>query len=270
MKAGVIGYPIAHSKSPIIHQYWMEQNNIKGSYEAIEIHPDELEHKIQNLIDEDYDGFNVTIPHKQNIIKLCDEIDERAKIIGAVNTVQIRNKKLVGTNTDSIGFIQNIKSSNPSFIFKDKIVIVLGAGGASRAVLYGLLKAGVQKIFLTNRTPEKTKELIAVFGDKIEFLEWEKRESVLEQIDLLVNTTSLGMENNPSLELDLNTLNDQALVCDIVYAPLMTDLLMQAKNKRNQVVTGIGMLLYQAQPAFELWAGIRPIVDGALEGLVLK
>jgi shikimate dehydrogenase len=267
MKAAVIGYPIAHSKSPYIHEYWMKQNNIAGSYEAISIDPKNFKDGIQKLIGQNYNGFNVTVPHKQNIIEFCSEIDKTAQAIGAVNTILIKDQKLIGKNTDSFGFIENIKQQKPNFIFKNKQVLILGAGGASRAIIYGLKQQNVAKIHLSNRTLEKAQILAKEFD--IEFIEWEKKESVLDKIDLLINTTSLGMVGKPELELSLETLKPEALVTDIVYAPLMTELLKQAKNKHNQIVTGIGMLLHQARPAFQAWTGIMPDVTEELEELIL-
>jgi len=270
MKAGVTGHPIAHSKSPIIHQYWMKAHNIKGSYKAIDIAPENLKDGIKHLISENYDGFNITIPHKQNIMGLCDEIDETAQLIGAVNTVRIYNGKLFGTNTDAFGFIQNIKTSQSSFDFKNKKILVLGAGGAARAILYGLLQEGVAEIILTNRTIETAKELAKNFQGNITVTPWEKRADLLGDIDLLVNTTSLGMQGKPPLDIDLGKLNPNALVNDIVYAPLMTDLLNHAQMRGNPIITGIGMLLHQARPAFAAWTGIMPDVTAELEAMVLK
>lgn len=270
MKACVIGHPIAHSKSPIIHSYWLEKNNIVGSYEAVEIHPDTLKDGITQLIENDYAGFNVTVPHKENILSLCDEVDEVAKKIGAVNTVVIKDKKLLGTNTDAFGFIQNIKQAQPDFVFKDKTVFILGAGGATRAVIYGLINEGVSKIILTNRTQERAEELRVMAPDKIEVVPWADKFKALKNIDLLVNTTSLGMAGKPTLEMDLSGLPKEALVTDIVYAPLMTDLLSNAQARGNKIVTGIGMLLHQARPAFEKWTGFMPDVTKELEEIVLK
>lgn len=270
MKAGVIGYPIAHSKSPLIHRYWMDKYNVSGHYTAIEIHTDNLKEEVQKLVNEGFTGFNVTVPHKQDIMTLCDDVDDKARAIGAVNTIIIKDNKLHGTNTDSIGFIQNIKSSQPKFNFQDKTALVLGAGGAARAIIYGLLGAGVKKIILTNRTAQKAENLAQELGSQLECLAWDKRETLLSDVDLVVNTTSLGMTGKPELEMDISALHSDAIVCDIVYAPLMTDLLKQAKTQGNQLVTGIGMLLYQAQPAFEAWTNIRPEVDADLEKLVLS
>ena len=267
MKAGVIGHPIAHSKSPIIHTHWMNENNITGTYEVIDIAPEELESVVKQLIDKGYSGFNVTVPHKQSIIKLCDEIDGIAQQIGAINTVIIRDKKLFGTNTDAFGFIENIKTKVTDF--KGKKCLVIGAGGASRAVLYGLLKEGVDHVFLTNRTLEKAQELQKIAPDKIDIVEWNNRSNGLDKIDIVVNTTSLGMTGKPPLEMDLSALPKNAVVNDIVYAPLMTDLLLQAESQGNDIVTGIGMLIHQARPAFEAWTGALPQVSVALEEKVL-
>jgi len=266
MKLAVIGHPINHSKSPIIHNDWIEKSRLEGEYIAIDIAPNELEQEIRKLIEQGYDGFNITIPHKQNIMTLCSAIDESAKKIGAVNTVVINNGKLSGYNTDAFGFIQNIKE-NSQFCFDDKTAFVLGAGGAARAVIQGLIDENVCKIYLSNRTLSKAQELKSMAQDIIEVIEWDGRESMLVETDLLVNTTSLGMSDKNSLELNLTALKKSALVTDIVYAPLMTDLLKQAEKNGHKIVTGIGMLLYQAQKSFEIWTGSFPDVD---EDLVKK
>lgn len=264
MKLAVIGYPIKHSKSPIIHNRWMGQHNIEGSYEAIEIEPDNFEAGIHNLIAQGFDGFNITIPFKTNIIDLCNEIDDAAQKIGAVNTVQIKDKKLYGSNTDAYGFIQNIKSSKPDFDFKNKTALVLGAGGACNAVLYGLIEQGVSKIYLSNRTRSKAEKLQTMNADVIEVIDWENYTDQFIKTDILINTTALGMAGQPALDPDLNDLKAGALVTDIVYNPLYTDLLNSAKNKQFQYVTGVGMLVYQAQKAFEIWTDILPDVDKKL------
>lgn len=268
MKACVIGHPITQSKSPIIHNYWMNMNNIEGTYQAIDITPENLKDGIEKLISENYKGFNITAPHKQNIMQFCNEMDDVARLIGAVNTVRIEGGKLYGTNTDAFGFIQNIKE-NSDFDFTDKKILVLGAGGAARAILYGLIQAGVSEIILTNRTMQTATDLAKNFNANITVAPWEKRAELLSDIDLLVNTTSLGMQGKPPLDMDLSRLNPTALVNDIVYAPLMTPLLTQAKSRGNKTVTGIGMLLHQARPAFAAWTGITPEVTAELESLVL-
>jgi shikimate dehydrogenase len=269
MKACVIGYPIHHSKSPIIHDYWLKQHGIEGSYKAVEINPDNFQEGVQTLIDEGYDGFNVTVPFKEEIFKLCNEVTEIAQQIGAVNTVIIKDGKLFGTNTDAFGFIQNIKQQ-AKFDFQNKKALVIGAGGASRAILYGLIEAGIKEIYLTNRTKEKAENLQQLNTQKIFVVDWDDKENVLGGVDLVVNTTSLGMMGQRSLELNLSDLNPNALVTDIVYTPLMTPLLEQAQQQGNDIVTGIGMLLHQARPAFEAWTSILPQVDDTLESLVLS
>ena len=269
MKVAVIGHPVAHSKSPLIHQYWMNQSSMKGVYNAIDIAPENLKDGIQQLIDQNYNGFNVTVPHKEALKDLCDEVDDIAQAVGAVNTVIIQDKKLIGTNTDVFGFIQNIKSSS-SFNFDNKTAFVLGAGGAARAVIYGLVQEGITAIKLTNRTAEKAVELQSMAPESIEIIDWDEKDKHLKNIDILVNTTSLGMVGKPTLTLSLKNLPKQALVSDIVYAPLMTDLLTQAQHRGNEVVTGIGMLLHQARPAFQKWAGILPDVTEELIEKVLK
>lgn len=270
LKAGVIGYPIHHSKSPIIHGHWIEEYDLTGTYETIEIAPENLKEDIQKLVDQGFHGFNATIPHKENIMALCDEVDETAKAIGAVNTILIKDRKLFGSNTDVFGFIQNIKQEVPHFDFKNKRAVVLGAGGAARAIVYAFKQEDVSEIIITNRTREKAESLIELAPDQVRVIDWESREDALKGADLLVNTTPLGMEGQLALELDLTQLPTHALVSDIVYTPLMTDLLSDAKAQGNDIVTGIGMLLHQARPAFEKWTGILPDVDDVLIKKVLS
>lgn len=270
IKTGVIGHPIAHSKSPLIHNYWIERHGLSGTYEAIDIDPEELKNGINQLIETGFNGFNVTIPHKRSVMELCDTLDETARAVGAVNTVTIREKKLHGTNTDVFGFIENIRQSAPDFDFTKGSACIIGAGGAARAVLYGLLKENVPEIRITNRTQEKSEGLKDMVNANLKVIPWQEREGALSGASLLVNTTSLGMTGKPSLELDIAALPKDALVCDIVYAPLYTNLLKQAQQQGNQIVTGIGMLLHQARPAFEEWFGVRPEVTPELEALALK
>ncbi len=260
---GVIGHPISHSKSPIIHNYWLKKYGIEGQYVAIDIPCEDLKSRVQQLINESYRGFNVTVPHKESILELCDTIDDTAAKIGAVNTVTIKDGKLEGRNTDAFGFIENIKQNAANFDFKGKTVTVLGAGGAARAVIYGLLGQGVSKIYLCNRTPQKAEKLLQHFTN-LELTPWCSKIKSLYESNLLVNTTSLGMQGQPSLEIDLLDLPQNAVVCDIVYNPLITPLLSAAKARGNPIVTGIGMLLHQARPAFEAWYGVMPEVDDEL------
>ena len=269
MKLAVIGHPINHSKSPIIHNKWLADNRIEGTYEAIDIAVEGFATQIQGLVDAGFDGFNITIPHKQNIMALCDTVDETAQKIGAVNTVVINQGRLSGYNTDAYGFIQNIRSKHENFEFKGKCALVLGAGGAARAVLQGLVEQNIKKIYLSNRTIEKANMLKEMHPDIIEVVAWEEYEAHLGQVDILANTTSLGMVGKYPLEIDLTHLKKYALVTDIVYTPLKTPLLEQAEKQGHDIVTGLGMLLYQAQQSFEIWTGKTPDVDDDLRRDVL-
>lgn len=269
IRAGVIGYPVKHSKSPLIHSHWIAHNNLQGSYEAIEIAPEELPSRIAQLVADGYAGFNVTIPHKEEIFRLCDQVDQTATIIGAVNTVKIEHGRLHGTNTDAFGFIENIRQNAPGFDFRRGPAVVLGAGGAARAILYGLLKEGVPRIILTNRTRDKADILATMAPGKIVVANWGDREGVLAGARLLINTTALGMTGKDPLPLSLHALPPDALVTDIVYAPLDTELLIAARKQGNPTVTGIGMLLHQARPAFRIWFGVMPQVTDDLTRKVL-
>ena len=269
VKTAVIGHPIGHSKSPVIHKYWIDKHGLDGTYEALDIPCETLKNGIQNLVDEGYAGFNVTLPHKTAIMEYCDEIDDIATAIGAVNTVTIKDGKLHGTNTDAFGFLENIKQNARNFDFKAGKAVIIGAGGAAKAVLHALLEEGVQNIVITNRTPEKANALLAQNPYGIKVIPWDERGTAVVKANLVVNTTSLGMSGQPPLEIDLGGINDDALVTDIVYTPLETDFLKQAKDAGLQTVTGIGMLLHQARPGFELWHGILPDVSEELETKVL-
>jgi shikimate dehydrogenase len=269
IKCGVIGHPIHHSKSPLIHNHWIAQYGLQGEYKAIDIAAENLKDGVQKLIDEGYAGFNVTLPHKQEIFKLCAGVDDTARSIGAVNTVVIKNGELHGSNTDAFGFIENVKHQAFGVDFAHKHAVVLGAGGAARAIVHGLIEAGAMKIILTNRTSDKAHEIAQANKNIIQVVEWEKRDAALEGAGVLVNTTSLGMKGKDSLIIDISRLPKEATVCDIVYAPLMTDLLQQAEHRGHQIVTGIGMLLHQARPAFEKWFGVLPDVGAELEKKVL-
>lgn len=270
IKAGVIGYPVTHSKSPMIHNHWIGQYGLKGEYKAIGIAPDDLQRGIGELIEGGYSGFNVTIPHKQEIFRLCEDVDATAQAIGAVNTVVVRDGKMYGTNTDAFGFIENVRQSAYGVDFIHRPAVVLGAGGAARAIVYSLIESGARRILVANRTSDKAMALAEMNRDIVCTAPWERRHEILHDCGLLVNTTALGMSGKDPLDIDLSFLPDDATVSDIVYAPLMTDLLTQADARGNQIVTGIGMLLHQARPAFEKWFGVLPDVNEALEKKVLE
>ncbi|MDE3060003.1 MAG: shikimate dehydrogenase [Pseudomonadota bacterium] len=260
--AGVIGWPVSHSLSPRLHQYWLRENGIDGAYVPLVVTPDNLGDAIRALPKLGFRGINLTIPHKEAVMTFCDEIDATAKKIGAVNTLIIENGRIAGANTDAYGFMENVR---PRLQGKAKAV-VLGAGGAARAVCHALTEAGFKEIVVTNRTLEKAQSLAT---EKIAVAPWEERSTILERADLLVNTTSLGMTGKEALEIDLSALPKTALVTDIVYKPLMPPLLEKAKARGNPVVDGLGMLIYQAVPGFEAWFGVRPAVTEELRQYLL-
>ncbi|MEQ1704523.1 MAG: shikimate dehydrogenase [Rickettsiales bacterium] len=265
-KAGVVGFPVGHSLSPRLHGFWLKKYNIAGEYKHYEVRPEDLAEFIHNLrSDNDFSGVNLTIPHKESVIKLLDNIDEIATEIGAVNVVINKNGKLIGKNTDAYGFAENIRTS----VTGTKKAVVLGAGGAAKAVIFALLEIGFKEIIITNRSRVRAEELSSVIRHPLSVVDWQKRGEILENTDLLVNTTSLGMTGKEPLEIDLWLLPKTALVTDIVYSPLITPLLAQAKARGNPTVDGLGMLLYQAVPAFEAWFGIKPEVTEELRQYVL-
>jgi shikimate dehydrogenase len=274
-KAGVVGFPIAHSLSPRLHNYWLKKYNIAGEYKAYEVKPENLAEFIENLRnDKDFVGVNLTIPHKEAVMELLDEVDDLAKAIGAVNTIIVENGRLIGKNTDAYGFSENIKP----FISGKKKAVVLGAGGAANAIWNIIIGMGFEEVIITNRTKaniEAKESLIKDIVAKVNSVfytihEWDNRSDVLQDADLLVNTTSLGMTGKEALEIDLSKLPKTALVTDIVYSPLITPLLAQARARGNPTIDGLGMLLHQAVPAFEAWFGTKPEVTEELRQYILS
>lgn len=264
IRAGVIGHPIAHSLSPKLHGYWLKKYGIDGEYKAHDVPPESLEDFIRTLPERGFAGCNVTIPYKEEVMEYLDEVDTLAQAVGAVNTIIVRDGKLHGTNTDVVGFAENIR---PFITGKNKAV-VLGAGGAARAVIVALKQLGFAHILITNRTKERAEELAAQHS--LQPVGWTEKEAALAQANLLVNTTSLGLAGNPPLELSLDALPKTALVTDIVYKPLETELLAAAKARGNPVVDGLGMLLHQAAPGFEAWFGVKPEVTNELRQFILN
>lgn len=264
---GLIGYPVAHSLSPRIHTYWAKKYAIETDYKLFTTPPHRVRQVVHRLKNKGAKGFNVTVPHKQAVMEFLDGVDDVARAIGAVNTVIRHNGKFIGTNTDAYGFITNLKQSLPNLASHVKNTVLLGAGGATRAAIVSLKEQGAS-ITLTNRTEKTAAALANEFS--IHYVNWESRHSILEQATLLVNTTSLGMKNNPELDLNIQYLNPSAAVHDIVYSPLKTTLLINAEKAGHPTVDGLGMLLYQAQRAFEHWHGVLPEVDDALRTHVLE
>jgi shikimate dehydrogenase len=268
LRAGVVGHPVKHSRSPIIHGYWLEQFGINGRYDRYDVKPEDFSHFVKTLSEQGLQGVNVTIPHKEAAFLALDEATERARRLKAANTLWFENGKLWGDNTDSIGFLANLDQGHPGWDINAKSALILGAGGAARAIIAGLQERNIEKITIVNRTRERAEELALMSGGQVAVAEWSKLSFQLESADLVVNTTSLGMSGQPDLDLSLDPLGKNALVTDIVYVPLETNLLKQARLRGNPVVDGLGMLLHQAVPGFEHWFGKRPVVTDALRHLV--
>ncbi len=269
--AAVIGHPVAHSKSPNVHGYWLRKYGLKGHYIPMDIEPDKLADLLPRLADLGFVGANVTIPHKEKVMEIADLITDRATLIGAANTLIFRKDgRIHADNTDGYGFIENIRQAVPDWNPRTGPAVVFGAGGASRAVLATLLDVGVPQILLTNRTRIRAEKLKEDFGNRIQVVEWVQAGNVLEDADLVVNTTSLGMTGKPEMRVPLDGLKPGAVVNDLVYSPLKTRLLATAEESGCRVVDGLGMLLHQAVPGFERWFGKRPVVDDAVRAAVLR
>jgi len=268
LRAGVVGHPVKHSRSPIIHGYWLEQFGINGRYDRYDVKPEDFLHFVKTLSEQGLQGVNVTIPHKEAAFLALDEATDRARRLKAANTLWFENGKLWGDNTDSIGFLANLDQGHPGGDINAKSALILGAGGAARAIIAGLQERNIEKITIVNRTRERAEELALMSGGQVAVAEWSKLSFQLESADLVVNTTSLGMSGQPDLDLSLYPLGKNALVTDIVYVPLETNLLKQARLRGNPVVDGLGMLLHQAVPGFEHWFGKRPVVTDELRHLV--
>jgi shikimate dehydrogenase len=268
LKACVIGHPIHHSRSPLIHGHWLGAYGIRGEYTKLDVAPDALPDFIRNLERNGYQGCNCTIPHKEAVIALCDRVTPAAMTIGAVNTIWIEEGWIHGDNTDVTGYAESLDAEAPTWRKACQRALILGAGGASRAILQALLDAGFEEVFIVNRTPERASALAASFGARVFPLTMERLDDVLKTVDLLVNTTSLGMEGQPDNPVNVALLPEHATVSDIVYVPLATGLIKAAKARGLAAVGGLGMLLHQAAPGFERWFGQKPVVTPALRALV--
>lgn len=268
--AGVMGWPIAHSRSPVIHGHWIEQLGLRGAYVPLAVNPVNLPDALKGLSALGFAGCNLTLPHKVDALNSVHALDPVAKQIGAVNTVIVQaDGSLRGTNTDAFGYIQSLREAQPHWRADSGAAVVLGAGGAARAIVWALADAGVKEIRLFNRSPDKARDIAAQFGSPVKAMAWEQRHDALADAGLMVNTTTQGMQGQPPLDIDLSALPQAALVSDIVYTPLETDLLLRAKLRGNPVVNGLGMLLHQARPGFEAWFGVMPEVTPALWQKVL-
>lgn len=263
--AGVMGWPVAHSRSPLIHNHWVSQYNLNGAYGLLPVEPRNLEAALHGLKVLGLAGCNITIPHKVSAMKFMDWVDPLAQRMGAINTVVVQSDgALHGFNHDGFGFIQSLLEAQPTWKANTGPIVVLGAGGASRAIIVSLLDAGATSIRVVNRTLSKAQNLAQEFGPKVISVAWSHREDALTGASLLVNTTNQGMHGEPALDLSLDQLPMAALVSDAVYIPLETPLLKQARSRGNSTVSGLGMLLHQARPAFNSWFGVMPEVTPAL------
>jgi shikimate dehydrogenase len=281
-KAAVLGFPISHSLSPRIHNYWLKKYDILGEYLAVEVRPEELKTFLDSMPKNNFLGCNLTIPLKEKALEVMANVDPFAKFIGAVNTVIIKDGYFFGTNTDFVGFGRSLaegieKNGIKNYNFTDKTALVLGSGGAARAVVFSLLSLNLNKIMIANRDIARAGKIkenaisnFKISPEKIEVINWNEKEQYLKQIDLLINTTPLGMKGKEPLIINLKNLKKTAIVNDIVYNPIETNLLKEARERGLVAIDGLGMLLHQAAPAFEAWFNIKPEVNEELRTHVLR
>ena len=267
--AGVMGWPIAQSRSPALHNFWLAQHKLAGTYVPLAVPPDRLERALRALPALNFAGCNLTLPLKQKAMAIVDEVDETAKAIGAISCVIVRDDdSLSGTNNDWYGFTHNILEFVPDWRADAGPAVIMGAGGAARAVLYGLLRAGAREIRICNRTIAHAQALAETFGANVRAVPWDERHDALDGAAMLVNATSQGMTGQPPLDLKFDRLPTSALVNDIVYIPRETPLLVAARARGNPIVTGLGMLLHQGIPAWKAWFGVEPNVTPDLRAAI--
>lgn len=271
LMAGVMGWPVMHSRSPLMHNYWMEQQGVAGTYVFLEIRPGELAPALKALHPLRFSGCNLTIPHKLEAMSIVDEVDDVAMKIGAISCVVVREDgSLFGTNNDWLGFLGNLKQQAPDWQGERGPVAVIGAGGGSRAVCYALIQEGVTDIRLVNRTRERAERLAADLGGPINVNSWDERHEALEGVTMAVNVTSQGMVGEKALDIRLDSLPDDALVYDIIYTPLETPFLATARARGNRTINGLGMLIHQGPPAWKRWFGLEPTVTDELRQIMEK
>jgi shikimate dehydrogenase len=266
-KAFVSGWPISHSRSPLIHRFWLKQFGLSGSYEPLAIAPEDADSFYTQLRTSGFVGGNVTVPHKEVAYRAATRRDEIAEYLGSVNTLWIEGGEICATNTDAHGFIANLDATSPGWDNAARTAVVLGAGGAARAIIWSLIQRGL-RVAIVNRGLERAQDLVGRFAGTTAH-GWDELPRLLATADVLVNTTPLGMSSKSTLEIDLSPLSTEALVTDIVYVPLMTPLLLAAQARGNPVVDGLGMLLHQAVPGFERWFGVRPVVTSDLREIIV-
>ncbi|WP_372617100.1 shikimate dehydrogenase [Falsiroseomonas sp.] len=264
--AGVLGWPVSHSRSPRLHGFWLARHGLDGAYLPLPVRPERFEAAVRSLVDLGFAGANVTIPHKEAAFALCDEVTEVARRAGSVNTLVFRDGRISGTSTDGFGFLESVREQAPGWQASNGPAVILGAGGAVRSVAAALLDAGCPRLILVNRTPARAEAIARDLGGPVEVATAPR----LADAALLVNGTSLGMAGEPPLEIDLSPLPPHAVVADMVYVPLETRLLAAARARGLRAVDGLGMLLHQARPGFEAWFGVAPNVDAELRAFVLQ
>jgi len=264
-----MGWPVMHSRSPMIHNYWFKQQGLQGTYLPLAVEPGKLEAALRALQPLGFSGCNLTIPHKQDALAIVDEIEDTARKIGAISCVVAHpDGRLVGSNNDAPGFIRNIQQFDPHWRADAGPVVVIGAGGASRAVCYGLMQAGAKEIRLVNRHLERAQTIAQEFGSVIQPCPWAVRNDLMAGAAMVVNTTSQGMVGQTALDIDLSLLPTTALVADVVYIPLETPFLAMARLRGNRTVNGLGMLLHQGPLGWKAWFGIEPTVTDELRTMV--
>lgn len=268
-RALVIGFPITQSRSPLVHGFWLRHYGIEGSYERAEVRPEEVASFLRALPARGIAGCNVTIPDKEAAFAACDRVSERAGLLGAVNTIWFENGAICGDNTDGPGFLAHLDQVHPGWDLQPRKILILGAGGAARGIALPLLDRRVARLAITNRSPARSNALVEALRSArpeadLAFIPWEEKDAVLQEFDLVINTTSAGMIGKEALDLPLETARPGTLIADIVYVPLETPLLAEARQRGLPVLDGLGMLLHQAVPGFEKWFGHRPDVTPAL------
>ena len=269
--AGVIGHPISHSKSPKLHNYWLSKYNINGFYIPFSVTTDKLQVSIKSLISLGFNGVNVTIPHKTNVLSFADSVTDRAALIGAANTLYFsKNGGVHADNTDGYGFIQNIIDEIPDYDFYDKTALIYGAGGSARAIASALISNGVREVGITNRTRSKAQIISEDLGAKVSVVDWRAAPETIGRADLIINATSMGMIGQPEFSQPISRAKKTALVIDIVYNPLATELLNEARKLKLKAIGGIGMLINQAVPGFEHWFQKSPVIDDEIRKFIVE
>jgi shikimate dehydrogenase len=268
-RACVIGSPVAHSRSPLIHGYWLREHKIDGDYTRHEVKPEDIDSFLKNFSNGPFTGCNVTLPHKESAARNVKDASPVVRALGVANTLWLENGTLRADNSDVPGFLAHLDDTIPGWDRKTKHAVVLGAGGAARAVVYGLYQRGVTKITIVNRSRERAEQLIKEIKIETNIASFDQIDALISSADLLVNTTSLGMKGQPRLQIDLKNLKKSAAVCDVVYVPLETELLLQARERGHATVDGLGMLLHQAVVGFEKWFGVKPKVTKELRDIIV-